>query len=383
MVHKILRSLDRFLDSYHADGGCDEGPGYWNRAGASLLDCLELLRAATGGRIDVYANPLVQDIGRYIYRAHIAGEWYINFSDAPAKVSLAAATTYVYGQRIGDPKLTAQGAFARALEDRSDVEESMGRDLRTLFVADEMRRSDSRPPLVGEAWLDGIQVLAARRQEGTLEGLFLAAAGGHNGKSHNHNDVGNFIVYADGRPAIIDLGPETYSAKTFSPQRYEIWTMRSAYHNCPLINGVEQAPGRQYTARDVAYRPAPAGPELRMDIAAAYPPTARVRKWERRWLLDRQQNTITVADEWALDGAGRIELILMTAAQPAASSGGVSIEGLVRVAHDPAWQAVIEPIDVTDETLRRSWGNRVWRVHLTQLRAPERGRSILTISQIS
>src|SRR5208283_198946 len=93
VVHKILRSLDRFLDSYHGDGGCDEGPGYWNRAGASLLDCLELLKAATGGRIDVYANPLVQDIGRYIYRVHIAGEWYINFSDAPAKVSLAAATT--------------------------------------------------------------------------------------------------------------------------------------------------------------------------------------------------------------------------------------------------------------------------------------------------
>ncbi|MGO9241549.1 MAG: heparinase II/III family protein [Bryobacteraceae bacterium] len=383
VVHKILRSLDRFLDGYHDDGGCDEGPGYWNRAGASLLDCLELLRAATGGRIDVYGNPLVKEIGRYIYRVHIAGAWYVNFCDAPAKVSLAAATTYVYGQRIGDPKLTAQGAFARALEDRSDVEESMGRDLRTLFVADEMRRSDSRPPLVGEAWFDGIQVLAARRQEGALEGLFLAAAGGHNGKSHNHNDVGNFIVYADGRPAIIDLGPETYSAKTFSPQRYEIWTMRSAYHNCPLIDGVEQAPGRQYTARDVAYRPTPAGPELRMDIAAAYPPQVGVRKWERRWQLDRASNTIMLEDQWVLSVAGRIELILMTAAQPAASSGGVSIGGRVRVAHDPAWQAVIEPIDVTDETLRGSWGNRVWRVHLTQAQAPERGRSVLTISQIS
>ena len=42
-VHKILRSLDNFIDPYHDDGGCDEGPGYWSRAGGSLFDCLELL----------------------------------------------------------------------------------------------------------------------------------------------------------------------------------------------------------------------------------------------------------------------------------------------------------------------------------------------------
>jgi hypothetical protein len=383
VVHKILRSLDRFLDSYHDDGGCDEGPGYWNRAGASLLDCLELLRAATRGRIDVYGNPLVKEIGRYIYRVHIAGAWYINFSDAPAKVSLSAATTYVYGQRIGDPKLTAQGAFSLALRDRGDVEESMGRDLRTLYLAEEMGRADSRPPLVGQAWLAGIQALAARRQEGSVQGLYLAAQGGHNGKSHNHNDVGNFIVYAGGQPAIIDLGPETYSAKTFSAERYEIWTMRSAYHNCPLINGVEQSAGRKFTARDVTCRLTPAGPELQMDIAAAYPPQARVQRWERRWLLDRGRNTITLEDRWALQGGGRIELVLMTAAEPAAAPGRVALKNLVMVEHDPAWKAMIESIDVTDATLQNSWGNRVWRVRLTQPEAPERGTSTLLISQIS
>ena len=45
-IHKILRSLDRFIASYPQDGGCDEGPGYWNRAAASLFDCLDLLHDA-------------------------------------------------------------------------------------------------------------------------------------------------------------------------------------------------------------------------------------------------------------------------------------------------------------------------------------------------
>ena len=71
-VAKIARSLDHFFDAYEDDGGCDEGPGYWSRAGASLFDCLDLLHSASNGAINVYDRPLVQEIGRYIYRVHIA-----------------------------------------------------------------------------------------------------------------------------------------------------------------------------------------------------------------------------------------------------------------------------------------------------------------------
>src|SRR5512137_2286293 len=71
LVHKLLRSLDSFLRFYPADGSCDEGPGYWGHAGGSLLDCLDLLHSASAGKLDVYAEPLVQEIGRFIYRAYI------------------------------------------------------------------------------------------------------------------------------------------------------------------------------------------------------------------------------------------------------------------------------------------------------------------------
>ncbi|MEZ4659444.1 MAG: hypothetical protein R2911_17940 [Caldilineaceae bacterium] len=37
-VFKIMRTVDNFVDPYPRDGGCDEGPSYWGRAGASLLD---------------------------------------------------------------------------------------------------------------------------------------------------------------------------------------------------------------------------------------------------------------------------------------------------------------------------------------------------------
>src|SRR6185369_12944547 len=121
------------------------------------------------------------------------------------------------------------------------------------FEAGAMAAEPAKPPLVRDAWLPGIQVMTARRREASSAGLYLAAQGGHNAESHNHNDVGNFIVYADGEPAIVDVGVETYSAQTFSSRRYEIWTMQSAYHNLPTIDGVMQGAGRQFAARSVSY----------------------------------------------------------------------------------------------------------------------------------
>ena len=53
-VAKIARSLDRFVDAYPDDGGCDEGPSYWGRAGASLFEALELAprgHGREGGRL--------------------------------------------------------------------------------------------------------------------------------------------------------------------------------------------------------------------------------------------------------------------------------------------------------------------------------------------
>ncbi|MEN6337472.1 MAG: heparinase, partial [Phycisphaerales bacterium] len=96
-VAKIVRSLDYFLDAYADDGGCDEGPGYWSRAGASLFDCLELLHSATGGEVNVYDRPLIQEIGRYIYRVHIADDYFVNFADASAKAYPSAELVYRYG----------------------------------------------------------------------------------------------------------------------------------------------------------------------------------------------------------------------------------------------------------------------------------------------
>jgi hypothetical protein len=195
-VHKILRSVDRFLDGYHEDGGCDEGPSYWTRAGGSLFDCLELLYSASEGRIDFYRLPLIGEIGRYVWRAHIFEDWFVNFADAPARVRLPGDLVFRYGRRIGDAPLQMLGAWAG--RSGGGREGSIGRTLHAIFNRETLRQAPAGQPLARDAWMPGIQVMTARVREGSAEGLYLAAQGGHNAESHNHNDVGNFIVYANG-----------------------------------------------------------------------------------------------------------------------------------------------------------------------------------------
>ncbi|MGC2659576.1 MAG: heparinase II/III family protein [Bryobacteraceae bacterium] len=371
-VLKILSCLDNFLNGYADDGGCDEGPSYWGRAGGSLFDCLDLLHRATNGAINGFSFPLVHQIGLYICRAHIYNEWYTNFADAPARVYTNGDLVYRFGERLNDSLMMQHGAFAAFLRDPAGIPgDSIGRQLPALFNLSTLRQAPRSQALLRDVWLSGIQVMAARCHSGSADGIYLAAQGGNNGESHNHNDVGNFLIYSDGQPAIIDVGVETYTAKTFSPHRYEIWTMQSAYHNCPTINGIMQSAGRQFAARDVRYHADDNTAEFYLDVAAAYPAEAQVEHWNRTLRLDRTKSEVELLDEYALrqtNGATTLTLMtpcVVSVVAPGELSLNMPSGKPVRVSFDAhALVPKVEEIKLEDARLRQSWGDRLFRITL-------------------
>lgn len=395
-ISKILKCLDQFLNSYPKDGGCDEGPGYWDRAGASLYDCLELLYGASNGRLHIFEHPLVREIGRYIGRVHISGRYYINFADAAAKLNANASVIYRFGKSIRDQDMMGFGAFlAKQQNLGEDVIRGsfgwLGRVLPTLFLISELTNAPPKEPLTRDFWLPELQVMGARSFGGSAKGLYLAAKGGHNAESHNHNDVGNFIVYADGHPVLIDVGVEAYTAKTFSNRRYEIWTMQSAYHNLPTINGVMQKEGRDFRATDVAYKSETKAVSFSLDIAKAYPEEAQVQSWKRALTLERGKQVI-LRDSYVLKSAGRpIQMTLMSWRKPEmAAEGKIKLEnpdGLkdtkpVFILYEKSqWSANFETISVEDGQLRSSWGEKVYRILLTAKQTPLRGESSIRVTQ--
>jgi hypothetical protein len=392
-VRKIARSLDRFVDAYPDDGGCDEGPGYWGRAGASLFESLELLHAATGGRLDVYREPVVRAIGQYIARASISGEYYVNIGDAPAKVRPEPELVFRYGQAVGDPALAGFGSFLAARRGPygpADVPRygSLARVLPALLRASDLAATPPAEPLAGEVWLPDLQMMAAREKPGSSQGLYVAAWGGHNAQSHNHNDVGNVIVYAAGRPVLVDAGVEEYTSKTFSARRYEIWTMQSAWHNLPAVNGIDQGAGAEFRARDVAFTSRPDSVRFSLDIAPAYPPEAKVARWRREVNLDRKKREVVLTEDYALGEAREpVKLHFLTPlAADVATPGRVVLSGpggaLVSAGGEAGhvllydakrFTASVEEKAVTDTRLRPVWGERLFRIVLTARERSARG----------
>ncbi|MGH3278079.1 MAG: heparinase II/III domain-containing protein, partial [Trebonia sp.] len=303
-ANRAVDALDRYLDVVPDDGGCTEGASYWWRAGASLFECLETLAEACGGDFGAFQLPKVRAIARYPMAVHIAGDVHVNFADGPIRPpGVVPHLLYRFAARTGDTQVRQH---ARAMREHAPSlvtgpNGSLGRVLAAI-TDDEWAAAQPAPfPAPLQSWLPDTGVLTAREREGDTAGLFLAAKAGHNDESHNHNDIGSFIIANNGRPVLIDPGAGTYTRQTFGPDRYRIWTMQSSWHNTPAPAGYPQSAGRAHRATDASAVLSATAAELALDLAAAYPAAAGVRSWRRTLRLDRTTPLISIHDSWELD----------------------------------------------------------------------------------
>lgn len=212
-----------------------------------LFDCLELLLSATDGKLSVYDERLIQQLGRFMDKIHVSGPHFLNFADADAHVSKPSPHLLrTYGERIQSPEMISLAETVAALP--SPAHPPPGEDHASLIrVVPTLFPHRSFPVLTTQllardVWPPEGQIMVARVRENDPTGFTLAMKGGHNGESHGHLDVGSIAVYHDGEPVIIDVRRELYRRNT-SLARYELWYAQSAYHNVPTTNETEQAVG--------------------------------------------------------------------------------------------------------------------------------------------
>ena len=258
-VRQAAYSLDCFLKDYGPDGCCNEGAQYYRHAGLTLWGALHILSAAAPETFaTVFDEPKIKNIAEYILHVHVDGPYYLNFGDCSPLAGRCGAREYLFAKAVGSPALAALAAADFAADpdpDRLTAQDPSSRinlwyRLLTAFTEAELRSCPQPAFPTPDVWYPSVGVFAARRG-----GWVLGAKMGSNGDSHNHNDTGSVTVYKDGKPFLIDIGVESYTQKTFSPQRYEIWTMQSGWHNLPTFDGVMQLPGADYAARPAHPRP--------------------------------------------------------------------------------------------------------------------------------
>lgn len=368
-VTEIEGCMRAFIDSYPEDGGCDEGTGYWDRAAASLFECLDLMRQIKADSLAAvmvldYRKDKVARMGAYIYKMYIANGYSVNFADAHENKSVVQLNVlWPFALYLDDPAMKGFAAWLAkdksfwadpaALYAKSGNFPTLGRELMLLRQVSAL--SEERPvePLA-EAWLPDLQIAVMRGKD-----KFVAVKGGTNGESHNHNDVGSYIVYADGEPLLIDCGVGEYTSKTFSKERYTIWTMQSDYHNLPQVNGVSQRDGKQFHAEVVKN----SRHSITLDIAKAYPEATDVKSWQRTVTLKGTE--VEVTEKYTLGTyKAPSRLMLMTTVMPDVSKAGTVRLGKNTITYDAARLSVTveDKSALLDPLLTGLWGNRLYRI---------------------
>ena len=381
MIYRALSILDEFINWYPQDGGCDEGPSYWGGAAMRMFNCFQLLNNASNDAFRyVYDDEKIKNMARYIYRAQINEEYFLNFADADPRAGVTAGIAYLIGKDIGDKDMMEFGAYYR--RPVSGVRTTgYYMNFYSLFLQDEVMRSPQRLPLPKDVWLSDLQVMTARDKGGSTDGFYVAAKGGHNAEAHNHNDVGSFVVYYDGKPLLIDVGRGTYTQRTFNNKRYEIWFNCSDYHNLPTVNGVNQFASIEHRASHVSYKPGQ-NPSFTVDIAKAYPAEAAINQWKRTVELQRGKQ-VQISDAIDLGKAESIVQHIMTCYPAEIKKAG---EIIVRyhpkdgkqmnfiIAYDPAqMEASVEKIKLDlpeDVGVLAKWGDVIHRINF-QVKKPK------------
>lgn len=330
---RMKAHLPNFLAGFGPDGGCSEGPGYWDYGFGWFAMLNEQLEKRTNGELSLFAgDELVKAIALYGPRMSFSNGMLVNFSDGSASSGLDPALLAYLGKRLNENscRLASDENFRRLLRDRVLVTGTRSDFLHLarwiLAAPDELSAAPSMPE---DSFLPDLEVLVARGTDAGGHTWEFAAKGGNNAEHHNHNDCGSFLLNIDGKRRLVEIGAPEYVHDFFQPERrYQYLAARSLGHSVPLVNGCEQSPGVEYAAKVLTASCGEDRVEFSMDLSACYPPEAMCRKLHRTFRWEKSTGALTITDDYQLGEPGEFESILIALEAPESRDGRVEVSGL-------------------------------------------------------
>lgn len=374
IFNKASYSIDCFLKDYGEDGCCDEGAQYYRHAGLCLFGCLDILNAVSNNHfLSLYSNSKIKNIAMYICNMHVDGPYYFNFADCSPLAGRAGAREYLFGKATKQDMLMQFAAkdFFTSYNDKtllSDESQKLNLYYRTqsiYYLNEIINYYDSAnsskvltTPDPDDLYYKSVGIWIVKNKT-----FSLAVKTGNNNDSHNHNDSGSIIVYKNNKPVLCDIGVETYTKKTFSPDRYEIWTMQSCYHNLPTINGLDQSAGEEYCVSDVSITSDNGISELVMNINTAY--FGLKDPYTRKVSFDKNRNKICIQDTTDYEN---VVLNFISFDKPESvckdvSSGNMMV-GQASVEYKGASVIEVETLPITDARLMTAWSHDLYRIRM-------------------
>ena len=302
-IERIMKlffdNFETYMASFGNEGYCDEGLGYWGGSCGEYLLIAALLKQYD--RRDVLSSePRMLKAIMYPENIMMAPGVFPAYTDCSINTAPGRYTLQLRDILLGKRK---------GFSDDIGLGESIVNICLRLYYP-----SDNTPAVIKNdtpySKFTDAGAFVMRQMPGSP--LSVSFKGGDNRESHNHNDIGTYIVAVDGVPLVLDPGGEIYSARTFSPRRYECKLLSSYGHSVPRINGRLQTnrvggdafnPPKNLTPVEyicgvlLEHKFSADHGMAKFDISRVYNHIPEVKKLERTFVFDRSNGgSFTVSD---------------------------------------------------------------------------------------
>ena len=347
-MNKAWAMLDRLLTQLPQDGSIPGGMGEWLHTVGPIMDCLSMIRTATGGKIDLRRERQVQLMCHYPVLCHIAQGWFVNTGSQSMRPELSGTAMYRIGMAVRDGALCDLGAFLYRTQGEGPKERLLLHRCQNALLRARLDQEKGSPPFRMQGYLNAQELMVARMSEDDEHGLALAVHGGHNGQIGGHQDVGDVMLFAHGQPVLVDAG-------CFEP---------TSMHSLPVIGIHEQVNGAVRRAEDVSCELQQEYAVLSMNLAGLYPAEAHVMNWQRSAVYNREDGTVQLIDVFDLNDFETIRFNFITPCRPVLGERYAQL-GPVRIRWEDGLTANAEAIELTDEPWKKLWTGTIYRLTLT------------------
>ena len=282
-------------------------------------------------------------MGEFYPNMYVAGDRFLNFSDARPKDMVIKDWGYEWGKLSGSEIMT--GFWCQRY---NGVETTCISSEDTCYkffysLCGETIDPDNGFTPATSIYYESLKLGIMREYANTDKGFYLAMLGAHNPHSHTHADLGTIWIFHDGKPVFIDAGTGRYTRLTFSAERNNLWWIRSDHHNLPTINGKMQGIGTEYVTSDAVYDKN--NKTFSLDLKGAYPADAEIDTYKRIATLGDGQVTITDIVKSNIDGEIQFNYLLNE--KPEFVEDGVFTVHGVKVKYDRSLAFSYDCPDVT------------------------------------
>ena len=227
---RLHKSMECYLASYKNDGMCVEGVGYWYFGFGFFASYAMLEREITNGEVDWFKNPKIKEISKFLQKTFLLKDVLVTFSDSSVKqkyfIGLHQMLRTVYGDEIERlPKELGQVVYDNT---------HFNFALRSVIYHSEDNFTDKMATNITYSVEDSAYLIKRTDNYG------FACKGGNNGESHNHIDVGTFIIARNGKQIICDIGAGPYEDGYHTDRRYTFFHPSAYAHNLPILDGITE-----------------------------------------------------------------------------------------------------------------------------------------------